>query len=636
MTRLRLHRQAETSDPGGDDEVVLRSRWAILAAFVPDIAAQRRKLVAGGAFGVVYAVSRVIEPWPLKIVFDQVLFHKPARGITSTPFTFLGQSPYQLLAAAAVVLAVAGVVRGAAYYYEDYLLSSAAQEIVYNLRARLYRHLHRLSPAFHQRRSTGDTLVRLSSDIIVLRDVLVDAVVNTGTGVIMIALMLAVMFSVDPVLTGVSLGVMPAIALLSAVYGRRIRVNSTKQRKREGQVAAAMHEALAAIDVVQLYGATAREEERFRVLNKRSLKQGTKAVRLEAQMNRMIELMLSAGTVVILWVGSLRALHGAITPGILIVFVSYLRAAYRPLRKASKTVQRSAKALAAAERIVEFLEIEPDLKDDPRAIRAGRFDGRVEFCDVEFAYVPGRRVLRALSLAVEPGAKVAIVGKTGSGKSTLMNLVPRLFDPTAGKVMIDGTDIRAFTLESLRAQISVVQQTSVLFGLSIAENIRYGCPDASDKEVRAALAAAGLSDFVDTLPNGLDTVISERGASLSGGERQRVAIARALIRRSPILILDEPTTGLDPAKRQEVIAAIRKLVQGTTTLLVTHDMQLAHEADEILVLDAGNIVARGSYRELVSRSAHFRRLAGELSARARFRTALTGRTRWGAPSTGVP
>jgi ATP-binding cassette, subfamily B, bacterial len=603
--------------PGeAEDQVVLRSRWAILSAFAPDIRKQRRKLAAGGVFGIVYALSRVVEPWPLKIVFDQVLFHKPAHGITSAPFTFLGTSSYHLLAAAAVVLTVAGIVRGVSYYYEDYLLSSAAQEIVYDIRARLYRHLHRLSPAFHQRRSTGDTLVRLSSDIVVLRDVLVDAVVNVGTGLILVALMLAVMFSVDPVLTAVSLGVMPAIIVCSALYGRRIRVNSSKQRKREGQVAAAMHEALAAIDVVQLHGATAREEARFGELNRRSLKQGTKAVRLEAQMNRTVEMMLSAGTVVILWVGTLRALHGAITPGVLIVFVSYLRAAYRPLRKASKTVQRSAKALAAAERIVEFLEIEPDLRDDPLAVRAPRFAGRVEFRDVEFAYTPGGRpILQRISFTAPPGSKIAIVGRTGSGKSTLVSLVPRLFDPTAGRVTIDGTDVRAFTLESLREQISVVQQDSVLFGLSIAENIRYGFPAATDDQVEAAVETSGLTDLVRRLPDGLDTILTERGTSLSGGERRRVAIARAVIRRTPILVLDEPTTGLDPATRRQVLAALDTLLHATqtTTLVVTHDLHLARQADGILVLDEGRAVSYGSFAGLLARSRSFRALVGQLA-----------------------
>jgi ATP-binding cassette subfamily B protein len=298
----------------------------------------------------------------------------------------------------------------------------------------------------------------------------------------------------------------------------------------------------------------------------------------------------------------------------LIVFVSYLRAAYRPLRKASKTVQRSAKAMAAAERIVEFLEIEPDLKESPTAILARGFAGRIELRDVDFAYTPGRPVLRGISSVVEPGAKVVIMGRTGSGKSTLVSLVPRLFDPTAGAVTIDGTDVRDFTLESLRAQISVVQQESVLFGLSIVENIRYGRPDATDEQVQSAVEAAGLADVGASLPDGLDTVLTERGSSLSGGERRRVAIARALIRESSILILDEPTAGLDPAKRREVIDAIHTLVNKarTTTLLVTHDLQLAQDADEILIIDAGRLAARGSYTQLLTGSPVFRELLGDL------------------------
>src|SRR5439155_22508703 len=260
----------------------------------------------------------------------------------------------------------------------------------------------------------------------------------------------AVMLSVDPVLTGIALLVMPLIAVVSAFYGRRIRVNSKRQRKREGQVAAAMHEALAAMDVVQLHGAGEREQERFQQLNRKSLKQGTQAVRLEARMNRSVEFALAGGTVAVLWAGTVRALHGAITPGELIVFVSYLRGAYRPLRRASKTVQRSAKALAAAERIVEVLDTPLELEDAPGARPAPTFSGRIAFENVVFAYRPGEPVLHDVSFTVEAGATVAVVGATGSGKSTLVSLIPRLFDPSSGRVTIDASDVRSFTLDSLR------------------------------------------------------------------------------------------------------------------------------------------------------------------------------------------
>src|SRR5262249_15244610 len=249
--------------------------------------------------------------------------------------------------------------------------------VVYRIRARLYRHLHRLPLSFHQRRPTGDLLVRLSSDIILLRDVLIDAVVNVGTGVILLVLMVTVMLVVDPLLTAVARSVMPLILFWTALCGGRIRVTARRQRKREGQVASAMHEALGAMDVVQLHGAGEREQQRFAELNRRSLKQGTHALRLEARMNRGIELALAGGTVVVLWVGTLRALHGAITPGELVVFISYLRGAYRPLRRASKSVQRSAKALAAAERIVEVLDMEPELQDSTDAVEAPALSGHI-------------------------------------------------------------------------------------------------------------------------------------------------------------------------------------------------------------------------------------------------------------------
>src|SRR5712691_5798449 len=382
--------------------------------FRKDVRKRRGALAGGAFFGFVYAAARVAEPWPLKVVFDQVLLGKPARGIIATLFTPFGSSPYAMLGAAGLALGLIGLVRGIAYYYEDFLLSRAAQQIVYAVRTRLYRHLHRLPLSFHQQRKTGDTLVRLSSDIILMRDVLVDAIVSLGTGLILLLMMVAVMALVDPLLTAVALLVMPAIFALAFFYGRRIRVNSQKQRKREGQVAAAMHEAISAMAVVQLHGAAEREQERFHEINRRSLKQGVRAARLEARMNRGVELALSGGTVAVLWVGTVRALRGAITPGELIVFVSYLRAAYRPLRRASKTVQRSAKALAAAERIVEVLETEPELEDAPDARPAPRLAGRIAFESVDFAYRPGEPVLRDVSFAVEAGSRVAVVGVTGS------------------------------------------------------------------------------------------------------------------------------------------------------------------------------------------------------------------------------
>ena len=595
----------------------VETRWrkvhVIARYFRKDVRKRRRALVGGAFFGFVYAAARVAEPWPLKVVFDQVLLGKPARGIIGTLFTPFGSSPYAILGAAGLALGLIGLVRGVAYYYEDFLLSRAAQQIVYAIRTRLYRHLHRLPLAFHQQRKTGDTLVRLSSDIILMRDILVDAIVSLGTGLILLLMMVAVMALVDPLLTAVALLVMPVIFALAFFYGRRIRVNSQKQRKREGQVAAAMHEAISAMAVVQLHGAGEREQERFHEINRRSLKQGVAATRLEARMYRSVELTLAAGLGVMLSLGTIRALHGALTPGELIVFISYLRAAYRPLQRASKTVQRAAKALAAAERVVEVLEVKPALRDAPDARPAPPLRGEIAFERVDFAYRSGERVLHDVTFTIEPGRHVAVVGPSGSGKSTLLSLFPRLFDPAAGRVTVDGLDVSGLTLESLRSQVSLVLQESVLLGLSIAENIRYGCPDATDEEVEAAARAARVHDVVVGFPEGYDTVLSERGQTLSGGQRQRIALARALVRRTPILLLDEPTTGLDAGTRTEIVSVLREelLRDNTTVVIATHDSRLIQAADEVVVLADGRVAERGGYDELLRTSPDFRWLLAE-------------------------
>jgi ATP-binding cassette subfamily B protein len=590
-----------------------RNVRVILRHFRKDIRKRRRTLAGGALFGFIYAAARVAEPWPLKVVFDQVLFAKPARGLIGSLFTPFGTSQTRILIAAGVALAIIGVVRAVSYYYEDFMLSKAAQQIVYAIRTRLYAHLHRLPLSFHQERKTGDLLVRLSSDIILLRDILVDAIVSLGTGVILIVMMVIVMALVDPVLTAVALAVMPVVFALSFFYGRRIRVNSRKQRKREGQVAAAMHEALSAMAVVQLHGAGEREQERFHEINRRSLKQGVASTRLEAQMFRSVEMTLAAGLALLLSFGTIRALHGALSPGELIVFISYLRAAYRPLQRASKTVQRAAKAQAAAERVVEVLEVVPAVQDAPDARDAPPLEGKIGFDQVNFAYHPEQEVLHDVTLTIEPGCHIALVGASGGGKSTLLSLVPRLFDTSSGRVTVDGLDVAGLTLESLRSQVTLVLQESVLFGLSIADNIRYGCPDANDEQVEAAARAARVHDVIMSFPEGYETVLTERGQTLSGGQRQRIALARALVRRTPILLLDEPTTGLDAATQAEIVNVLREefLEEKTTVVIATHDPRLIQAADEVVMIKDGRIAAQGVYAKLLETSEEFRWLVAE-------------------------
>ncbi len=310
-------------------------------------------------------------------------------------------------------------------------------------------------------------------------------------------------------------------------------------------------------------------------------------------------MIIALATALVLWQGSRLVLRGAISSGDLLVFLAYLKSAYRPVQDFAKYTGRLAKAAAAGERVMDLLERVPDVRDLPDAVRAPAFRGAVKFEKVDFAYQPGQAALDGVDLAVEPGQRVAIVGPSGSGKSTLVSLVLRLYDPRQGRVLIDGEDIRRFTLESLRAQISVVLQDNILFAVSVRDNIAFAAPGADAEEIEHAARLANAHDFITALPRGYDTVLGERGVTLSHGQRQRIAIARAAVRQAPILILDEPTTGLDKKSERAVLEALQRLNRGRTTFLITHDLRQACGADRVLFVEAGRIAERGTHDELL-------------------------------------
>jgi ATP-binding cassette subfamily B protein len=385
----------------------------------------------------------------------------------------------------------------------------------------------------------------------------------------------------------------------------RIKEVAREQRRREGSVASATAEIIGSIRTVQALSLQSRFMDIFSVANRRSLQAGNKAQQLSAGLERIIDLLATSTTALVLWFGVRNVLKGQLTPGDLIVFTTYLRTGFKPIRQLAKYLGQIARALASGDRILSLLTTPLEIKDEADAVVAPPFKGHILFENVSFEYEPQRVALRNVSFEVKPGQKAVLAGPSGSGKSTIASLLLRLHDPCEGRILIDGKDIRSYTLESLRSQISIVMQDSPLFALSVRDNIALGKTSGTSQEVIQAAQIANAHDFITRMPRHYDTVLGERGATLSGGQRQRIAIARAAIRRSPIVILDEPTTGLDRKNEQEVSAALDRLSEDSTTLLITHDLRSAERADLVLFLSEGRIVESGTHESLMSLDREF-------------------------------
>ena len=610
----------------------LRTSLGTVVRFRGELASHRRALLGALLCSIGYTAMRLAEPWPLKFIFDNVLTGMPL--VTPIPWLdrWLANDRVRILMVATLAILLLAALRGLFYYYQSFLTARVGQEVVMQVRRRLFAHVQRLSLRFHNRSSTGDLLTRLTGDINMLRDLLVASLLSLTSEVVILVGFVAVMFLMDWRLALLAVVTIPAIFALVTVYSTRIRQAARKQRRREGELAARLHEVLTGIHVVQIFAREAEEDERLRSLNKRSLRSGLQATRLEAQLNRGVELSVALGMAVTLWFGATEVIAGRLTPGELIVFVTYMQSFYRPLRRISRVAERAGKAGSCVERITEVLDEQPDVRDGQRTAPA--FRGEVRLDRVGFAYTEGAPVLEEIDLTVAPGQTVALVGPSGAGKSTLLGLIPRLHDATRGAVRIDGQDVRSFTLKSLRDQISVVPQDGMLFAGTIRENILYGRSEATDAEIEAAARAARIHDHIVSLPDGYETVIGERGVTLSGGQRQRLAIARALIKDAPVVLLDEPTTGLDAESETLVLEALDRLLAGRTAIMIAHRLSTLRRADAIVVLEAGRIVERGTHAELLAKGGRYQDLhalqAGGTGGGAPDRRGLGNRT--GSPT----
>lgn len=568
----------------------------------------RRALIGAWICMLGGAAAELLRPWPIKLIFDGILAPQAKAGFLDHLALPGGRPTSTFLAAIALSILLIAILAGLFRYGEAYLTASVGQIVVAAIRRQLYSHIQRLSRSFHDAHHSGDLLMRLTGDIGMLRDMMVGSVLFVSEHLLVLLGMVAIMFWMDPQLTLVALGILPFLALVALRFSGQIKTATKKQRRKESQIAGVISETISAIAVVQAFARERYEDERFSGQDKASLKAGLKATRIEANLNRFVEIILAVGTCGVLWLGVKRVLAGILTPGDLLVFTAYLAGMYKPIRRLAHLTSRIAKATVCGERIISILETEPEIKDAPDAIAAPPFRGEISYEDVDFWYHPTERILNGVSLTVKPGEIAALVGPSGVGKSTIANLLLRFYDPQKGRILIDGTDIRGYTLASLRDQVAVVLQEAVLFSTTIRDNIAYGKLDATMEEIVAAAKAANAHDFIVQLEKGYNTIIGERGSTLSGGQRQRVAIARAIIRNTPILILDEPMVGLDVESQEKVREALRRLMAGKTCLLITHDLQAVAEADLVLVLEEGRIIEQGSHQDLVAKSQAYRQL----------------------------
>lgn len=566
-------------------------------SFWPQISRQKSLLFFSFIAVLAGIVFQVLEPWPVKYIYDHIF--RSGHRVSRLPFHFAGNTRVLLPVLALSIVVVTGL--GAlADYLSAMFLTIAASKILAEVRANLFVHLADLSISFHSRRKSGDLITRITYDIDRMREVVITAALPLVTNGLAFVAMFAVMFWINWKLCLIAFVTFPILLFFVTRITRRIKETARLQRSREGAIASTTAETMGAIKTVQALSLQGTFATIFTAANTKSLQEGAKAQQLSAGLGRTVEVLVACSTAMVIWGGAQLVIDKTLTPGDLIVFVTYLRTAFKPMRQLARFLGQIARALASGDRILDLMHTIPTIRNSESSFDPGPLQGSIHLDNVSFGYEPGRPVLHDVDLEIRPGQRVALVGPSGGGKSTIANLLLRFYDPNGGSVLIDGQDIRNYKLESLRSQVSIVLQDSVLFAVSARQNIGFGSLMATEAEIIAAAKLANAHDFIARLPQGYDTVLGERGASLSGGQRQRMAIARAAIRNAPIVILDEPTSGLDGQNESEVMAALERLTEGRTTVLISHNLKVARQADLIIYLEHGRIIERGTHQELMA------------------------------------
>lgn len=581
----------------------LRQLASYRKRITPYVRPYRALLAASTALVVFAAAFSLLEPWPLALLVDTVLTDAPM----PTLLAWLpdGQGALILIAVLGGLLVTAA--SSGIAIVTNYVTTKLDQRMVLDFRSDLFAHVQRLSMDFHDTRRTGEFMANINNRASSLGAIVV-AVPPMLQSALTLVGMFAVMYRLDAQLAVLSLTVVPLLYYSTAYYGNRVTPELRKVRGLEGRSLNIVHEAVQMIRVIVAFGRERHEYERFRTQGQQAVDARVKLTVRQTVFSLGVNLITAAGTAVVLGFGAYAVLRRGLTVGELLVVMSYVAAVYKPLEEISTTITGMQEKLVALEGAFEVLDTEPAVTSPPDGRVVARSRGHIVFEDVSFSYPTRPGTLENISLEVTPGQVVGVVGQTGAGKTTLLSLIPRFVDPEAGRILLDGVDLRDYDLESLRNQFALVLQEPLLFTGSILDNIRYGRLDATRDEVREAAKDANAHDFIRALPRKYGTRLGERGAQVSGGERQRISVARAFLKDAPILLLDEPTSSIDSRTEKQILVALRRLMQGRTTIMVAHRLSTIRDADVILVVADGRIVEHGSHDELIARDGVYREM----------------------------